>query len=166
MNCEAFYFDDDGSIPNSKVPLLLYREAFSEELRNPPACRSLLKEHGWSNTWVNGIFSYHHYHSNAHEVLAVISGTADVLFGGEEGDQLSVSAGDVVLIPAGTGHCRISSSGDFKVMGAYDRGRDHDLCRGEAGERPQVLENIQQVPPPRQDPVTGGKDPLYSEWKI
>lgn len=165
MNCEAYYFEDDGSIPNSPVPLLHYAGALTEELRDPAACRRLLNDHGWSNTWVNGIFSYHHYHSNAHEVLAVLSGSAEVLFGGEEGEQVSVTAGDVVLIPAGTGHCRISSTKNFQVMGAYDRGRGHDLCRGEAGERPQVLENIQEVPVPRQDPVTGEKDPLYSKWK-
>ena len=164
MECKAYNFDDDGSIPNSPLPLLLYPDALSKEQRQPANCRKLLKSHGWSNTWVNGIFSYHHYHSNAHEVLAVLDGQAKVLLGGAEGKQVSLSAGDVVLIPAGTGHCRLSSSSDFKVMGAYDRGKDHDLCRGKPEERPQVLENIKEVPMPEQDPVTGEQSPLYDYW--
>jgi hypothetical protein len=30
FTAETFYFEDDGRIPNSKYPLLLYRDAFSE----------------------------------------------------------------------------------------------------------------------------------------
>lgn len=165
IDCEAYSFEDDGSIPNSPVPLLLYPGALRGEQQSATACRKVLKDHGWSNSWVNGIFSYHHYHSNAHEVLAVIGGSADVIFGGKEGEEISMNRGDVVLIPAGTGHCRLKSSSDFQVVGAYAGGREHDLCRGREDERPQVLENIAQVPLPEQDPVTGEKNPLYRYWE-
>lgn len=163
--CETYQFHDDGSIPNNKeFPLLLYRNALSEELLEPEACIEMLAEHGWTNAWVNGIFPYHHYHSNAHEVLAVIGGSAQVMMGGPKGEQVELNAGDLVLIPAGVGHCKQSSSGDFQVVGAYDHGLNYDLRTGEKGERPSVLRNIELVPLPEKDPVTGGKKPLYDHW--
>jgi len=165
INCQAFHFEDDGSIPNNELPLLLYPQALSDEQLDPDKCIRLLADHGWTGAWVNGIFPYHHYHSNAHEVLAVIGGSARVMLGGPEGEEVEIKAGDVVLIPAGVGHCRLSSSGGFRVVGAYDRGLSYDLCKGDPGERPQVLVNIKQVPMPKQDPVTGERELLYGCWR-
>ncbi len=99
-----YLFEDDGRIPNNRTqPLLVYSK--------PPAVRAglVIARHcsrdGWGGAWVNGVFSYHHYHSNAHEVLCVVSGSASIAFGGPEGETVEVQAGDVVVIPAGVGHC-------------------------------------------------------------
>lgn len=166
VSCNAFMFKDDGSIPNNpQLPLLLYPRGLKKEQKNPNEALALLGSHGWTNGWVNGIFSYHHYHSNTHEVLAVVSGTAEVKLGGEQGKKFQIQAGDVILIPAGVGHCRLSSSPDFQVVGAYAGGQSYDLCKGKPEERPQVLENIKNVPLPDNDPVTGRVDPLYQHWK-
>jgi len=166
INCNTYFFEDDGSIPNNpNLPLLVYADALEGEQLQPNKCQSLLNSHGWSNAWVNGIFSYHHYHSNTHEVLAVITGSAQVKMGGEGGQDLTISAGDVMVIPAGVGHCRKSSSADFRVVGAYPRGTSYDLCTGKPNERPQVLENIRNVDLPDFDPVTGEPEPLHSYWK-
>lgn len=165
ITCNAYTFEDDGSIPNNReLPLLIYPGALEESRRKPDAALDLLGGHGWTNGWVNGIFSYHHYHSNTHEVLAVVSGSADVKLGGSRGREFHIQAGDVILIPAGVGHCRLGGSPDFRVVGAYAGGRSYDLCRGKPGERPQVLENIQKVPVPEKDPVTGQEDPLHRHW--
>lgn len=162
---KTYFFEDDGSIPNNPdLPLLVYSDSLSREQTKATRCRELLNSHGWSNSWVNGIYSYHHYHSITHEVLTVLSGSADVKMGGEEGEKLSISTGDVIVIPAGVGHCNLGSSGDFRVMGAYPEGRSYDLRTGEADERPEVLQNIREVPLPQFDPVTGEKDPLYQHW--
>lgn len=166
MDCQIYFFEDDGFIPNNPLcPLLLYPDALSENLLESSKCRDMLNTHGWSNSWVNGIYSYHHYHSTTHEVLVVLEGTATVMMGGEHGERLAFSPGDAVVIPAGVGHCRISSSKDFKVIGAYPGGRDYDLCTGKADERPRALHNIKEVPMPERDPVSGEKDPLYKHWK-
>jgi len=166
ITCNSHRFEDDGSIPNNPdLPLLLYPQALSKHQQNSTAALELLGNHGWTNGWVNGIFSYHHYHSNTHEVLAVISGSAEVKLGGKQGKEFHIQAGDVILIPAGVGHCRLSSSRNFQVVGAYAGGSSYDLCRGKPGERPQVLDNIGNVPMPDCDPVTGKPDPLYQHWK-
>ncbi len=105
-----------------------------------------------------------HYHSTAHEVLGIARGEAAVRFGGESGVTLRVRPGDVVVIPAGVGHKREDASPDLLVVGAYPDGRDWDLCRGEPGERPRVLENIRRVPLPTADPVYGADGPLVEHW--
>lgn len=163
---KAIHFEDRGGIPNNpRLPLLVYPGVLSGAQRSVEGCQSLFSEHGWTGNWVDGIYGYHHYHSTAHEVLGVVSGKARVQFGGPQGDILEVSAGDVVVLPAGVGHCNKGSSGDFRVVGGYAGGREWELNTGNADERPEVLENIQRVPLPGSDPVYGGSGPLLEIWE-
>jgi len=156
----TLYFGDDGKIPNNAFyPLILYRAA----LENHNAM-ALFNKNNWTNAWQNGVFPYHHYHSNTHEVLGIVKGEASITFGGEKGETIRVEEGDVVVIPAGVGHKREQASSDFLVVGAYPDGRDHDLRTGEPNERPTVLENIQNVPVPEFDPVFGVDGPLKKSW--
>lgn len=165
VDCKTYHLEDDGSIPNnSTLPLLVYEQALPKDKMESSSCKQLLSQHGWTGAWLNGIYDYHHYHSTAHEVLAVISGNAEVIFGGPEGEILEVSASDVVVLPAGTGHCLSSSSNDFRVVGAYPDGQSWDMCTGLSNERPEVLENIRKVPLPEKDPVTGEETPLINYW--
>jgi len=163
---ELYRFDDDGRIPNNPtLPLLLYRGGFSLDGDPAATCEALFDQNGWTGGWRNGIFGYHHFHSTAHEVLGIARGEARVRFGGEQGAVVSVSAGDVVVIPAGVGHCRESASRDLLVVGAYAGGRHQDLCAGRSGERPGVLENIGRVPLPTADPIAGPDGPLLEHWR-
>lgn len=165
IECTPYYFEDDGSIPNNPdLSLLHYPEAFSSNGLDALMIKDRFINNGWTGAWVDGIYSYHHYHSTAHEVLGCSRGSADVRFGGEQGEMLTLEAGDVVIIPAGVGHCRLSSSSGFQVVGAYPDGQSWDLCTGKTSERPEVLENIRNVPLPGKDPVTGNEDPLLSYW--
>ena len=52
-------------------------------------------------------------------MLGVARGHARVRFGGAKGRALKLKAGDVVILPAGTGHERLSGSKDLLVIGAY-----------------------------------------------
>src|SRR5205814_7090645 len=95
----------DGVIPNSRFPLLIYRKALSLTQSDPAALfEEVFERNGWSGTWRDGIYPYHHYHSVTHEVLGVFSGSATVQFGGESGVIEKLIAGDVVVIPAGVAH--------------------------------------------------------------
>lgn len=158
------FFADDGVFPNSTLPLIVYRGAVIEEEVTPEAMETMFERNGWPPRWRSGIFDYHHYHSTAHEVLGIASGSAEVMFGGPEGRVLKVSAGDVVVIPAGVAHRRISASADFLVVGGYPPGTDWDLLRGEEGERPEADETIAAVALPRTDPVGGQRGPLLRAW--
>jgi len=162
----TYTFPDDGTIPNHPtLPLILYQGVLLLEQNDPAAtAERIFTENGWQGTWRNGIFDFHHFHSTAHEVLAICRGHATVCFGGEAGEILTISAGDVALLPAGTGHKRLNASRDLLVVGAYPPGQRVDLCRGDAGERPQVLANIQRVPLPKTDPLYGNAAPLLTHW--
>lgn len=165
LHHETFYFEDNGNIPNNKLPLLLYRRAF-DETGNSGAewLEKTFKGNNWYNGWRNGIYPYHHYHSNTAEVLGVYSGSAKVLFGGNNGQTVHFSQGDIVIIPPGVGHKCLSQSNDFKVVGAYPDGKEPDLFRGEDGERPQADENIAKTPIPTTDPLSGEDGALVRLW--
>lgn len=159
---EQHLFGDDGLVPNNPtMHLVVYRGAFSppgDDRHSSSAEKTIqahFEKHGWSNSWVNGIFDYHHYHATAHEVLGIARGSADVQFGGPDGPVLKVTAGDVVLIPAGVGHCRKSSSSDLSVVGAYPGGVDYDTLRATPENRTRALPKIAAVPKPQSDPVLG-----------
>lgn len=166
IEVQKHFFEDDGRIPNNPtLPLLVYPRALGSSGRQPSRCKESLAGNGWGGAWVNGVFPYHHYHSNAHEALCVVGGGARIAFGGPEGTTIEVEAGDAVVIPAGVGHCNSGSSDDFTVIGAYPRGQEsYDLRTGEKGDRPEALENIQSVALPEGDPLFGKEGPLLRYW--
>jgi len=166
INVEHLFIEDDGTFPNnSKVPLLIYRRAVEVSGGNgAQKFETLFQQNQWEGSWRNGVYRVHHYHSTAHEVLGVFSGSARVQFGGENGPVCEVFTGDVVVIPAGVAHKRLSSSGDFRVVGAYPRGQTWDMNYGNEGERPHTDRNIARVPTPDTDPVHGENGPLKELW--
>ncbi len=157
MLTKAVFLADDGDIPNSPLPLVVYRGAIDPNGNDPAsAFEALFGRHGWGGAWRNGIFPFHHYHSNAHEVLGIAAGEATVRFGGEQGETLTVRAGDAVLIPAGVGHKRLSGSYDLLVVGAYPGGLHADLMREGAEDKAGIRKRIAAVRLPAADPVAGG----------
>jgi uncharacterized protein YjlB len=163
MKIETFTFEDDGGIPNSPLPVVLYRGAL-DGAAGAAAHEELFAGHRWLGAWRNGIFPFHHFHSTAHEVLGIARGAADVMLGGPHGRRLELAAGDVVVLPAGTGHCDAGSSADLLVVGSYPDGMRWDLRRGDPAEHDEVLANIAAVPPPAEDPVRGRDGPLTELW--
>lgn len=157
-------FEDDGTFPNSRLPLLFYAAAWPAESASAETMEAVFSAGGWVPAWRSSVFTYHHYHSTAHEALGIAAGKARLMLGGPAGREFEVTAGDVVVIPAGVAHRRLSSSADFLVVGAYPPGQDWDLLRGSPGERPQADENIARVPLPPSDPVSGAPNPLLSHW--
>lgn len=160
----SIVFADDGTFPNSRLPLLFYEEALRRGTVTPEALERLFGDNGWPPAWRSSVFTYHHYHSTAHETLGIARGSARLMLGGPQGQEFEVKAGDVIVIPAGVAHRRLSSSGDFLVVGCYPPGQEWDLLRGELGERPEADENIARVPLPASDPVGGASGPLTEKW--
>ena len=163
---EYVILKDDGQFPNNeRLPLILYRNAINSADQNSASIiEKLFNKNQWVASWRNGIYNIHHYHSTAHEVLGIYSGSAKVQLGGEKGVVLTINRGDVVIIPAGVSHKNLGSSSDFRVVGGYPIGQDWDMNYGKPGERPQADKNIAAVPLPKADPVYGPKGPLMENW--
>jgi uncharacterized protein YjlB len=162
-------FRDDGRIPNNEVlPLVLYFSPVRVVGTRDPAAlfEALFDANGWGDSWRNGIYDYAHYHSRSHEVLGIARGHARVRFGGHGGRAMRLKAGDVVIIPAGVGHQRLSASKEFLVVGAYPPDGIYDVCRGSPEEHAQALHTIPEVPLPTSDPVYGRRGALLDVWHV
>ncbi|MEO6454326.1 MAG: cupin domain-containing protein [Ginsengibacter sp.] len=157
---------DDGQFPNSGLFLLIYKEAIKLPDNDSSIFKKIFKNNNWENSWLNGIYDYHHYHSITHEVLGIYKGSANVQFGGPNGIAENVSKGDVIIIPAGVAHKCNSASEDFKCIGAYPDGMDYDIKKGEPSDRPKADENIENVKLPETDPVYGLDGPLILNWEM
>ena len=167
-NVQAFRFEDDGETPNNpRLPLVVYRAAVKLAGEHDPAApfERAFAKHGWGDGWRNGIYPFLHFHTATHEVLGIARGRATVEFGGAKGQALTVEAGDVVVLPAGTGHRRIEASGDLLVVGAYPRNASFDQKRPGQVDHKKAVAAIAEVPLPEMDPVHGREGPLMTFWK-
>src|SRR6266700_193392 len=135
---------ENGGFPNNPhLPVVLYKEVLKlPEQEDARSVMDIFAGNGWSNAWINGIYSYHHYHSNTHEVIGIIMGWCTVMLGGEKGVTSKLKKGDVLVIPAGVAHKSISHTDDFRCVGAYPDGRNYDMNYGKPVEHPASDLNI------------------------
>jgi uncharacterized protein YjlB len=159
-------FEDDGLVPNNPMPFLIYKGAIAVDNAHPEkTIEGLFSANGWGDMWRNGVYDYLHYHATVHEALGVARGYARVRFGGDKGEVLEIKAGDVAILPAGTGHQCLSASGDFSVVGAYPPGPKMQITRPSPENHAKALKTIPQVKRPKTDPVMGADGPLVRLWK-
>lgn len=157
--------EDDGTFPNSKLPVLIYKNALTlPEDHAATIIEDTFKKNDWTNSWRNGIYDYHHYHSITHEVLGVYEGSTMVELGGARGITQLVEKGDIIIIPAGVAHRNVTPDSHFKCVGAYPGGSDYDIKKGEPGDRPAADKNIKKVSLPEFDPIYGDQGPLLINW--
>lgn len=163
-------FADDGLVPNNpSLPALVYNGAIDLTGAKDPesAIEKMFRANGWGHgMWRDGVYPFVHYHSMIHEALGIARGRARIRLGGDRGEELEFAAGDITVLPAGTGHQRLFGSEDFCVIGGYPPDGTYDLCRGSnPADRDKALQTIPSVPVPDSDPVVGKDGPLPRLWK-
>jgi uncharacterized protein YjlB len=163
----TFIFEDDGLVPNNVLPLVIYKGVIDLEKAAPEkAIEDLFGGNGWSqDIWRNGIYHFPHYHSTVHEALGIARGHARVRFGGDNGKEFELDAGDVAILPAGTGHQCLKATSDFSVVGAYPPGARMQVTRPLPENHAAALKNIPEVKLPDSDPVMGSDGPLVKLWQ-
>ncbi|MGZ3863842.1 MAG: cupin domain-containing protein [Bacteroidia bacterium] len=147
---------------------MIYRKALQlPEQKNKAAniAQKLFIRNNWSNSWKNGIYDFHHYHSTTHECMAICMGSANIILGGPGGKRVKVKQGDVIILPAGVGHRCTSMTDDFLCVGGYPQGKDYDMNTGIADEYSKAISNIKELPVPKHDPVFGNQGFLKAYWK-
>ena len=154
MKTETIWLQETDGVPNNpRLPVLLHRQAFAPA--TPAAAEAMFAAQGWPPAWRNGIYDYVHLHTAAHEALAIGAGEVTVELGGEGGPVVAVQAGDVLVLPAGTGHRNLGQSDDLLVVGAYPKGQAPDTCRADAGSLAEARARIARLPDPPGCPVNG-----------
>ena len=164
-NIRKYYFKDDGIIPNSHLPVIVYQQVIDL----PDATEWLetnFKRNNWLNNWRDIVLPYDHFHSNTHEVLGLGFGEVKLKIGGSAGQVFTFTGGDVIIIPAGVGHCSISGHSNYQFVGGYPDGNNWDLKTGlEEGETATILNNLSEVKIPETDPIYGIDGFLFDIWK-
>src|SRR5258708_31331366 len=153
---KTFQLKESGTIPNNlDVPVLLYSQVVDLTRASDPAAllEELFESNDWGSSWRNGIYNYVHYHSGIHEALGIARGRVRVRLGGDKGEEIDLEAGDVVVLPAGTGHQNLMASWDLLVVGAYPRPPEYDECTGTKHELAKAQARIPLVPPPLYNPA-------------
>ncbi|MEZ5103154.1 MAG: hypothetical protein R2757_01545 [Draconibacterium sp.] len=165
---ETFYFAENENFPNNpKLPVLLYKRVFDFGNTDDPASvvEHTFQKSNWAGSWRNGIYTFHHYHSTAHEALSIYGGWAEVQLGGPNSKILRIEKGDLVVLPAGTAHKKIDSGDGFAVVGAYPDNQSWDMNYGKQGEMEKAKQNISKVKLPSQDPVFGTSGKMFDYWE-
>lgn len=159
---EQYWSKPSGMLPNSRFPLLVYREGVAG---GGDAVLARFRATGWLNNWrYPGVYTYPHFHSTTHECLGVASGWMEVEVFGRGGTRLRVTQGDVIVMPAGVSHCMVGHSDDVMMIGGYPEGRDWDNMQEEhlrEDARRAAVKRIMMLPIPSRDPVFGA--PIH-DW--
>jgi uncharacterized protein YjlB len=150
-------------VPNNpRLPVLVYRQALqARDLAS--GFETMFECNGWPPQRRGTVVNFHHYHSTAHEVLGFFAGSAHLVLGGPGGTVLDVTAGDALVLPVGTGHCRIEATSDFRCVGAYPPKQTFDICtQAPTGE---MQTRMARLPFPHSDPVAGIRGPMSIIWR-
>ena len=161
----TFVFEDDGLVPNNPMPFLVYKGAVDVRNDHPEkTIEGLFGANGWGAMWRTASTIICTTTPPCMKCSASPAATPAVRFGGDRGKELEISAGDVAILPAGTGHQCLSASHDFSVVGAYPPGPPMQITRATPENHAKALKTIPEVKIPKTDPVRGVDGPLVRLW--
>lgn len=137
-NVKKYQLPPTRLIPNSPYPLLHYPGLLADNDNcNAVKVYDTFASNGWEMQWIfrYGQSQASHYHSQAHECMAVLTGSARIRFGVADtssdleasthgsakedgGVEVDAHVGDVFVIPAGVSHKTLNTTplGDFELL--------------------------------------------------
>ena len=147
---------------NPDLPILVYRHALATAKDKAVSFEEHYFRNDWHGIWHDTIYTFRHFHTNAHEALGIAEGKVKMEIGGENGKIIDLVPGDLIVIPAGTSHRRLSLE-KVKAVGGYPKGMENfDIGQG----APQnYAAEIAALPTPHTDPLYGAKGPLVELWR-
>ena len=131
----TFVFEDDGLVPNNPLPLLIYKGAIDVANAHPEkTIEGLFGANGWGDDVAQRRLRLPALpcHGARGARRRPRPGPRPVRRRPRRGDQ--IEAGDVAILPAGTGHQRLFASHDFRVVGAYPPGSHHACHAADGGK--------------------------------
>ncbi|KAH7048363.1 hypothetical protein B0J12DRAFT_755322 [Macrophomina phaseolina] len=170
---ETYSVRRNAHCPNSSFPVLVYRNVLPTPV-DEESTSEFLQHNKWEKKGTWGAIMTKHFHPNTHECYGIFRGTSTLVFGEGgldapgTGVRCTVSAGDVVVVPAGVAHASATSADDYKYIGVYPQGSPK--WRNEWGKRAvedddPLLSEIAAVPVPACDPVYGAGGPAVRIWR-
>ncbi|KAL4882650.1 hypothetical protein BJY04DRAFT_38251 [Aspergillus karnatakaensis] len=171
---DTYYLPPTAHVPNNPLPVLHYRDVLPHP-RTEEQATKFLTAHKWEKRGTWGAIWISHFHPNSHECYGVFQGSSTLLLGaaGEDGIvdvgvRVVVQAGDVIVLPAGTGHSSVEGqfTEDYQYVGVYPE--DCPTWRNEYGKTKinseTFRDEIAGVAVPEEDPVYGRNGPLLELW--
>ncbi|WP_411704388.1 cupin domain-containing protein [Edaphovirga cremea] len=153
-------------VPNSPLPLLIYRKVIEADTKDvAESLEHLFAKNDWPPHWRSSVYPFTHFHTTTHEVVGVYVGSAELQLGGDNGKVYRVEVGDVILIPSGVGHKCISATDDFMLVGAYPTDHNPDICRDQPEKLSERTEAIKRIELPQSDPVLGRSEGCIKQWQ-
>ncbi|KAL4800752.1 hypothetical protein BDV19DRAFT_375432 [Aspergillus venezuelensis] len=156
----TYYLPRTKHTPNNPLPVLHYKNVLPEP-RTEEAVTEFLTANKWRKRGTWGA------------CYGVFQGSSTLLLGaaGEDGTdnvglRVTVHTGDVIVLPAGTGHSSVESTDDYRYIGVYPEGCPR--WRNEFG-KPRIDEKtfgdeVAGVGYAEEDPVYGKDGPLMQLW--
>ncbi|KAM0326599.1 hypothetical protein ACHAQA_006468 [Verticillium albo-atrum] len=183
---EQYHIKPTAHCPNNVLPVLVYRNVLPLPY-NEATASEVLEAHGWEKRGTFGTIIIKHFHPNTHECYGIFQGSSELIFGAGRADDAAagvtcrVSAGDVVVVPAGVAHASVPTVGRPKVKWDLDEDELHyqyvgvypregpiwkvEYGKEEIGKDDPLFDEIAQVAVPVDDPISGPNGPLCQIWK-
>jgi uncharacterized protein YjlB len=165
MTPQIHHFSPSNGIPNSRLPLVIWKGGLPAAARRGEDACALYRRNGWGGTWVYTVYPFWHFHTDGHEVLSCVAGTAKIGFGGDDGIVADVSVGDVAIVPAGVGHKKLSASPGFQMAGGYPPKQQGSIVRPGQMTDEEIAAAIAKVALPETDPITGERGGVVEIWR-
>ncbi|GAB7343370.1 hypothetical protein MBLNU457_1410t1 [Dothideomycetes sp. NU457] len=169
---EVYFLKPTTHVPNSFLPVLIYRHVLPEPLSEATAIEYLEKNQ-WSHGGTFKHFPQHHFHTVTHECYAIFKGSTRYLFGKGPLDE-DVKGIEVDLYAAASSSYSLTHphpyplphQAVYPLTVAKDSPHwDNNFCKASETETAQKAIDAHAVPIPDYDPVYGLDGPLVQLWR-